>query len=91
MQPLGAVALVITALVNSRVSKVPLDRVSIRAIIICVAGVAAFVTVAAFVAESRPITETQLVTVLVILGVVLAGFVVIFALMRNRTPDRSST
>lgn len=86
VQPLGAVALVITALVNSRVSKVPLDRVSIRAIIICVAGVAAFVTVAAFVAESRPITETQLVTVLVILGVVLTGFVVIFALMRNRTP-----
>lgn len=86
VQPLGAVALVITAIVNSRVSKVPLDRSSIRAIVICVAGVAVFVTIAAFVAESRPITETQLITVLVILGVVLAGFVVIFALMRNRTP-----
>jgi hypothetical protein len=80
------VALVITAIVNSRVSKVPLDRYSIRAIVICVAGVAVFVTIAAFVAESRPITETQLVTVLVILGVVLAGFVVVFALMRNRKP-----
>lgn len=86
VQPLGAVALVITAIVNSRVSKVPLDRYSIRAIVICVAGVAVFVTIAAFVAESRPITETQLVTVLVILGVVLAGFVVVFALMRNRKP-----
>ncbi len=86
VQPLGAVALVITAIVNSRVTKTPLDRVSIRAIVICVAGVGAFVTIAAFVAESRPITETQLITVLIILGVVLGVFVGIFVAMRGRTP-----
>ena len=42
------------------------------AIVICVLGVAAFVTIAAFFAESHPITATQLVTVLIILVVVLA-------------------
>lgn len=86
VQPLGAVALVITAIVNSRVTKVPLDRYSIRAIIICVVGVGAFVTIAAFVAKSHPITETQLITVLVILGVVLAILLTLFLIMRGRKP-----
>ncbi len=82
----GAVALVITAILNARLSKVPLDRVSIRAIVVCVIGVGAFVTIAAFVAESHPITETQLVTVLLILSVVLAIFIALFFVMRKRTP-----
>lgn len=86
VQPLGAVALVITAIVNSRVTKVPLDRVSIRSIVICVTGIAAFVTIAAFVAKTHPITATQLITVLIILGVVLAVFVTLFILIRRRAP-----
>ena len=86
VQPLGAVALVITAILNARLSKVPLDKVSIRAIVVCVIGVGAFVTIAAFVAESHPITETQLVTVLLILSVVLAVFIALFFIMRKRTP-----
>lgn len=86
VQPLGAVALVITAIVNSRVTRVPLDRISIRAIVICVVGVGAFVTIAAFVAQSHPITARQLVTVLIILAVVLAAFVTLFIIMRNRKP-----
>lgn len=86
VQPLGAVALVITAIINSKVTKIPLDRVSIRAIITCVAGVGVFVTIAAFVAKSHPITETQLITVLIILGVVLAIFVTLFVVLRSRTP-----
>ena len=86
VQPLGAVALVITAILNARLSKVKLDRVSIRAIVVCVVGVGAFVTIAAFVAQSNPITETQLVTVLLILSVVLAVFITLFFVMRKRTP-----
>ncbi|MEP6479925.1 MAG: DMT family transporter [Rhodoglobus sp.] len=86
VQPLGAVALVITALVNSRVSKVPLDRVSIRAILICVGGVGLFVTIAALVTESHAITGRQLSIVLIILSVVLAVFITLFILMRRRTP-----
>jgi drug/metabolite transporter (DMT)-like permease len=84
VQPLGAVALVITAVVNARVSKVKLDAISIRAIAFCVGGVALFVTVAAVNAESKPITETQLLTVLLILAVVLIGFAVVFGLLRHR-------
>jgi hypothetical protein len=86
VQPLGAVALVVTAIVNSRVSKVPLDKVSIRAIVICVLGVGAFVTIAAIFAKEHPITATQLSTVLIILTVVLGIFVTLFVLMRHRTP-----
>jgi len=84
VQPLGAVALVITALLNSRLSKVPLDGRTIRSIIMCVGGVGLFVTIATFTAKTNPITETQLIVVLVILGAVLAAFAVAFALWRAR-------
>lgn len=87
VQPLGSIALVLTAIMNSRVSKTPLDRRAIRAILMCIGGVGIFVTIAAFTAHSNPITETQLTTVLVILGGVLAVFGVVFALLRqNFTP-----
>ena len=84
VQPLGAVALVITALLNARVSKVKLDRLTIRAIALCVGGVAVFVTIAAFTARETPITDAQLITVLVILGVVLVAAGLAFALLRSR-------
>ena len=84
VQPLGAIALVITAIVNARVSKIPLDAVSIRAIVACMVGIGLFVTVAAFVAKSRPITEVQLITVLAILAVVLTGWALSFGLFRKR-------
>ncbi|CAN5297149.1 hypothetical protein BH09ACT5_BH09ACT5_22080 [soil metagenome] len=86
VQPLGAVALVITSIVNARVSKVPLDRHSIRAILVCVLGVATFVTIAAFVTERHAITATQLSVVLIILSVVLAVFVTLFIIMKRRAP-----
>ena len=86
VQPLGAVALVITAIVNARVTKTPLDRVSIRSIVICVAGVALFVTVAAVYTKRHPITAVQLSTVLVILAVVLAVFVTLLIVMRRSRP-----
>ena len=86
VQPLGAIALVITSIVNARVSKVPLDKESIRAIIVCVIGVGAFVTIAAFTTERHPITATQLSIVLIILAVVLGAFVTLFVLMKRRAP-----
>lgn len=84
VQPLGAIALVVTAIVNARVSKVPLDRVDIRSIVICVLGVGVFVTIAALVTSSHPVTATQLVTVLIVLVVVLATFLTLFLVMRKR-------
>jgi len=84
VQPLGAVALVVTAIVNSRVSKVKLHRASIRAIAFCVGGVGLFVTIAAFTAHSYPITETQLVIVLAILIGMLLLFGILFALLYKK-------
>lgn len=80
VQPLGAVALVITAFVNARVTRVRLDRLTIRAISLCVGGVAIFVTIAAFVAREEPFRDGQLLTVLVILilVLVLAGLATLF-------------
>lgn len=84
VQPLGAVALVITAVVNARVSKVPLEGKSIRAIAFCVGGVGIFVTVAAFTAKSSPISAAQLGVILAILGVITMGFSIAFAFLRAR-------
>lgn len=84
VQPLGAVALVITAVLNARVSKVRLDAVSIRAIAFCVVGVALFVGVAAFTTRSHPVSDTQVAVILGILAVVAVAFAVLFAVYRRR-------
>jgi len=83
VQPLGAVALVITELVNARVTKRRLDAAVIRAVLQCVLGVGAFVAIAAVTTTTVPIQQTQLVIVLAILLVVLAALGVGFALLRH--------
>ncbi|HEU0205075.1 MAG TPA: DMT family transporter [Pseudolysinimonas sp.] len=84
VQPLGVVALVITSVVNARVSHVKLTRDAIRAITFCVAGIAIFVTVAAFVAQETLIQEKQLIIILIIMGVVVVLLGVAFGLLRKR-------
>jgi drug/metabolite transporter (DMT)-like permease len=84
VQPLGAVALVMTAIVNARVSKVKLNRSSIIAISLCVGGVGGFVIVAAVFAREVTVSDNALVLILVILAVVLATFGVLFGLLRHR-------
>jgi len=84
VQPIGAVALVITAIVNARITKVKITGGVLRAIALCVGGIALFVTVAAFVAEEQVIGEQQLVIILAILGgvVLLLGLTFVFARKR---------
>jgi len=84
VQPLGAVALVITAILNARVSRVKLNRASIIAIVMCVGGVGLFVTVAAFTAVDKPVTDANLVTILIVLAVVLCAFAAAFVMLRTR-------
>jgi len=84
VQPLGVVALVITSVVNARVSKTKLTREAVRAITFCVAGIAIFVTVAAFVAQETVINAAQLLIILVILGVVVLILALAFAFFRKR-------
>jgi drug/metabolite transporter (DMT)-like permease len=84
VQPLGAVALVITAVLNARISRTPLNRRSVRAIAFCVGGVGLFVTIAAFTATDAPITEFDLVVILVLLAGVLTIFGTLFAIFHDR-------
>jgi drug/metabolite transporter (DMT)-like permease len=84
VQPLGAFALVVTAIVNSRVSKIKLNKRSLTAILLCVGGVGLFVLVAAFTAREVPVTEGDLVEILIILCIVLVLFGLAFIFLRKR-------
>lgn len=84
VQPLGVLGLVITAIVNARVSHNPLDAASIRAIVFCVLGVGIFVTVAAITTKSVAIGDAQLIVVLIILAIVLVILALVFAFFRKR-------
>lgn len=84
VQPLGAIALVITSILNSRVSHVELNHKSIIAIIMCVGGVLLFVGVAAFTAVDKPVTDQHLITILIILAVVLTLAAITFGMLRHR-------
>ena len=84
VQPLGVVALVITSVVNARVTHTPLTRDAVRAISFCVVGIAIFVTVAAFVAQETLIQEKQLIIILIIMGAVVVLLGVAFGLLRKR-------
>ncbi|HEU5223007.1 MAG TPA: DMT family transporter [Candidatus Lumbricidophila sp.] len=84
VQPLGAVALVITAVLNSRITKVRLNRMTVRSISMCVTGVLLFAGVAAFTAMDRKITDDDLRVILLILGVVMIVAIAAFIAMRHR-------
>ncbi|WP_166983882.1 DMT family transporter [Paramicrobacterium fandaimingii] len=84
VQPLGAIALVITSILNARIANITLNRRSIVAIVACVSGVALFVTTAAIVGIDRPVTTTALIIILCAMAAVLIIFAVIFAITRSR-------
>ncbi|NNC12096.1 multidrug DMT transporter permease [Planctomonas sp. JC2975] len=84
VQPLGAIALVVTALITARLTRTMLRRPTIRAILYCVGGVGLFVTVAALTTTTIPITDAQLLIVVIILAVILLVFGIAFVLLRTR-------
>ncbi len=84
VQPLGAIALVITTLLNARISGHKPTGRSVRAIIECVGGIFIFVTIAALVATDEPVSNGQLITILVILAVVLIVFAALWLWLRHR-------
>jgi drug/metabolite transporter (DMT)-like permease len=86
VQPLGALALVITALLNARATKTRLSNAAIRAILLCVGGIGVFVAVAAYTTTSIPIQTEQLAIVLIILACVLVILAAGFVLFRRRSP-----
>lgn len=84
VQPLGAIALVITTLLNARISGHRPTRRSVRAITECVGGIFIFVTIAALVATEEPISDRQLITILVILLAVTIVFAGLWLWLRHR-------
>ncbi|GAA3770949.1 hypothetical protein GCM10022240_23940 [Microbacterium kribbense] len=84
VQPLGAVSLVLTTLLNARVSGHAPTRQSITSIIACVGGIFIFVTIAAFVATETPLQGWQLLSVLLMLLGVLIVLTTTWVLVRRR-------
>ena len=84
VQPLGAVALVVTAILNARLAHIKLDHRMVRAIVICLIGIGIFVLVAAIFAIERPINDRQLLTVLAMLVVALAAVGISWWYFRDR-------
>ena len=78
VQPVGAIALVITSLLNARVTKTRLNRGTITAIALCTLGIAAFVAMASGVANETVLNDDRLREVLSVLGVILVAFTVLF-------------
>lgn len=70
VQPLGAVSLVLTTLLNARISGHKPTRRSLLAIVLCIAGILFFVTIAAIYATETPVSDQQILIILVILAVV---------------------
>jgi drug/metabolite transporter (DMT)-like permease len=84
VQPLGVTALVLTTVITAVIAKRMPSAAVIRAIVVCVIGVAAFVTVAALVSTQHAITDVQLIAVLVVLGCVLLVTGVVLVAGRGR-------
>jgi len=84
VQPIGIVALVLTSIINARVSRVKLDRNAISAITMCVVGIGVFVMIAAFYATEHVISEKQLIIILAILAAVLLALAAGFIFFRKR-------
>ncbi len=84
VQPIGAIALVVTAVLNARTSHLHLDRLVIRAIVLCLVGVGVFVSIAAPVAKDRAISESDLLTILLLLAIVLTVVGTLYAVYRAR-------
>lgn len=72
VQPIGAIALVITTIINSRDQGIRLNRATVIAIVGCVAGSALFVLLAVnVVKEGGHVTVDQELTVVLLLAVVV--------------------
>lgn len=75
VQPIGAIALVITTIVNSRDQGIRLNRMTVVAIGTCVTGSALFVVMAVQVTrESHTVTASDELTTVLLLAVVVAVF-----------------
>ena len=74
VQPLGAIALVITTLLNARITGHRPTKRSLIAISACVGGIFVFVAIATLFATDEAISTRQLIVILILLAAVLIVF-----------------
>ncbi|MFS0893919.1 DMT family transporter [Microbacterium sp. 179-I 3D3 NHS] len=84
VQPLGAIALVITTLLNARISGHSPTRKSLTAIVFCVGGIFLFVFFAAIYATEKEVTERELFVILALLLVVIIVLGACWLILRHR-------
>jgi hypothetical protein len=78
VQPIGAIALVITSLLNARWTKTKLNRATILAIALSTFGVGGFVVTASQVAAQVELTDENLIRVLLLFVIILVVFGALF-------------
>jgi hypothetical protein len=84
VQPIGAVALVITSLLNARATKTRISRPTLIAVSFCTLGIAAFVAMASGVAHEVVLNDDRLREVLGVLIVILTIFGALFFTIGKR-------
>ncbi|MGP6171861.1 DMT family transporter [Microbacterium sp. A196] len=84
VQPLGAIALVITTLLNARVSGHSPTRKSVTSIIACVGGIFLFVFLAAIFATEKDVTTQNLFVILAALVLVIVVLGACWLILRHR-------
>jgi drug/metabolite transporter (DMT)-like permease len=86
VQPIGVLSLVITALLNRRLSHARIQRRGALGIAICIVGTVAFVVTAAIATKSEAAKPPMVIPVLVLAGFVLLVALVGYFVLRNRLP-----
>lgn len=84
VQPLGGIALVITALLNARVTKTPITSAAWVAMSLCTLGIGTFVVAASFVAAEVRLDDGNLLQILGVLGILILVFGVLFFTIGQR-------
>ncbi|HEY8702834.1 MAG TPA: DMT family transporter [Arthrobacter sp.] len=85
VQPIGAIALVITTVVNSRDQDLTINRATVVAISACVAGSALFVLLAVNVTqENHHVSQEDELTIVLLLALAVGLFGTLAAMFRHR-------
>jgi hypothetical protein len=91
VQPLGVLSLVITALLERRLSHARIQRRGMIGIAVCIVGTIAFVVTASVATRSEAASPAVVLPVLVLVGGVLLVLLVGYATLRDRLPSIAFT
>lgn len=84
VQPIGAIALVITSFLNAKITKTRLNRGTMIAIGLCTIGVGSFVFTASGVASTSKVDDDQLRLILLVLLIIMLAFGALFLTVAKR-------